>query len=252
LTKRSNKREKVGAAARQGAILLVIVSVFMILGAVALINLERPPGASKTAPLSESAPPEAEAPPAPPAVADVEEPAVPEAVTAPAVEPAIEPAIEPPTPAVSGSDFDVLIAKDLLVPVTGVSANKLRDNFNEGRSEGRAHEALDILAAGGTPVVAVADGMVMKLFQSDKGGITLYQADSTGQYVYYYAHLMRYNDGVIEGKPVKRGEVIGFVGDTGNAGAGNYHLHFAIFKPTAPGKWHGGIPINPFPILKNK
>jgi murein DD-endopeptidase MepM/ murein hydrolase activator NlpD len=167
--------------------------------------------------------------------------------------PPTEFASSPATPGlVNEADVAVLKARDLLIPVMGVNANQLRDSFYDGRSEGRAHQALDIMAAGGTPVVAAADGTVTRLFQSDKGGITLYQSDSSGLYIYYYAHLQRYADGISEGKPIRRGEVIGYVGDTGNAGAGNYHLHFAISKPVAPGKWSGGIPINPYPILAGK
>ena len=103
-----------------------------------------------------------------------------------------------------------------------------------------------------TPVLATDDGKVLKLYQSDRGGIMLYQSDPSGNYVYYYGHLSRYADGLFDGKQVKRGEVIGYVGDTGNAGAGNYHLHFGISKMRAPGKWSGGEPINPYPLLARK
>jgi murein DD-endopeptidase MepM/ murein hydrolase activator NlpD len=105
------------------------------------------------------------------------------------------------------------------------------------------------MAAQGTAVLATDDGTVRKLFQSEKGGITLYQVDSSGRYIYYYAHLMGYADGIAEGKQLRRGDVIAYVGDTGNAGAGNYHLHFAISKISSPRQWSGGDPINPFPLL---
>ncbi|MFL6212834.1 MAG: M23 family metallopeptidase [Blastocatellia bacterium] len=157
-----------------------------------------------------------------------------------------------PSGPVTDADIIALKAKDLLIPVDGVQAKQLRDSYYDGRSEGRTHEALDIMAASGTPVLAAADGAIVRLFQSDKGGITLYQLDTSGLYLYYYAHLQRYADGVSEGKAVRRGEVIGYVGDTGNAGAGNYHLHFAISKPVAPRKWSGGLPINPYLILAGK
>jgi murein DD-endopeptidase MepM/ murein hydrolase activator NlpD len=153
---------------------------------------------------------------------------------------------------VSEADLFALKTKNLMIPVAGVSASQLRDSFNDGRSEGRQHQALDIMAPQGTPVVAATDGTVAKLFQSDKGGITLYQSDPSGLYFYYYAHLMRYADGIAEGQHLKRGDVIGYVGDTGNAGAGNFHLHFAISKPATPGKWSGGEPINPYPLLTGK
>jgi murein DD-endopeptidase MepM/ murein hydrolase activator NlpD len=156
----------------------------------------------------------------------------------------MEPAME--------ADLTFLASRNLLLPVEGLKAGQLRDSYYDGRSEGRAHEALDIMAPQNTPVLAAADGTVAKLFQSDKGGITLYQLDQSGLYYFYYAHLSRYADGLQEGKALKRGEVIGYVGDTGNAGAGNFHLHFAILKPKAPGKWSGGFPINPYPLLTNR
>jgi len=167
----------------------------------------------------------------------------------------LPPGIAPEPPgesAITDDDLDYLAQRHLLIPVSGVVASQLRDNFNEGRSEGRAHFAIDIVAPGGTPVVAVAEGTVLKLFQSDKGGITLYELDPSGRYVYYYAHLMRYEDKIAEGQHLRRGDLIGYVGDTGNAGAGNYHLHFAISKITSPRKWSGGDPINPYPFFVGK
>jgi len=153
---------------------------------------------------------------------------------------------------VTAADLNYLAERHLLIPVSGVTANQLRDNFNEGRSEGRPHLAIDIMAAAGTPVMATTDGIVTKLFQSERGGITLYELDPSGRYVYYYAHLMRYADGIAEGQHLRRGDLIGYVGDTGNAGVGNYHLHFAISKVTAPHAWSGGEPINPYPLLGGK
>jgi murein DD-endopeptidase MepM/ murein hydrolase activator NlpD len=151
--------------------------------------------------------------------------------------------------AVTDSDLDYLASRNLLIPLQGITASQLHDTFNEARSEARQHNALDIKAPQGTSVLATTDGVVIKLFQSDKGGITLYQLDPSERYVYYYAHLMRYADGIAEGQELRRGDVIAYVGDTGNAGAGNYHLHFAVSKLTSPRKWSGGDPINPFPLL---
>ena len=150
------------------------------------------------------------------------------------------------------SDIDYLRAKNLLIPVAGVAAGALRDSFYDGRSEGRMHGALDIMAAQGTPVLAAVDGTVARLYTSARGGIMVYEFDASGLYVYYYAHLQRYADGLHDGMALKRGEVIAYVGDTGNAGPGNYHLHFGISKVTAPGKWSGGEPIDPFPLLMGK
>jgi peptidoglycan LD-endopeptidase LytH len=153
---------------------------------------------------------------------------------------------------VTAQDLDYLAARNLLIPVMGVKGAQLRDSFAQTRSGGRRHEAIDIMAPQGTPVLATAAGAVIKLFQSEKGGTTLYQLDPSGRYDYYYAHLMRYADGVVEGKELKRGDVIAYVGDTGDAGAGNFHLHFAISKLLSPRKWSGGEPINPYPLLTGK
>lgn len=139
----------------------------------------------------------------------------------------------------------------LLIPVAGVTTNQLRDSFYDARSEGRIHEALDIMAPHDTPVLASDDGTVLRLQQSERGGTMLYQSDSTGSYVLYYGHLSRYAEGVAEGKKLKRGDVIAYVGDTGNAGPGNFHLHFGISKMTSPGKWYGGEAVNPYPLLKS-
>jgi murein DD-endopeptidase MepM/ murein hydrolase activator NlpD len=100
-----------------------------------------------------------------------------------------------------------------------------------------------------TPVLAAADGAVMKLHQSERGGTMLYQSDPTGVYVFYYGHLSRYADGISEGQKLRRGEVIAYVGDTGNAGIGNFHLHFGVSRMTSAGRWYGGEPINPYPLL---
>jgi peptidoglycan LD-endopeptidase LytH len=140
--------------------------------------------------------------------------------------------------------------KDLVLPVSGVTANQLRDSFYDSRSEGRMHGALDIMAPKDTPVLAADDGTVLRLNQSERGGVMLYQSDPTGSYVLYYGHLSRYAEGVAEGNKLRRGEVIAYVGDTGNAGTGNFHLHFGISRMTSPGKWYGGEPINPYPLLK--
>lgn len=156
------------------------------------------------------------------------------------------------TNSVKDADLDYLAARNLLIPAANVTASQLRDTYIQARSEGRRHDAIDITAPQGTPVVATADGKVIKLFLSDKGGVTLYELDPSERYVYYYAHLMRYAEGVVEGKQLRRGDVIAYVGDTGNAGSGNYHLHFAISKISSPRQWSGGDPINPYPLLVRK
>ena len=140
----------------------------------------------------------------------------------------------------------------LIIPVAGVKPNQLLDTFTDARSEGRVHDAIDIPAPAGTPVLAAADGEIVKLFPSERGGTTIYQLSSDRKLVFYYAHLQRYADGLAVGKFAKQGEVIAYVGDTGNAGVGNFHLHFGIAKVTSPGRWSGGEPINPYPLLANK
>ena len=139
--------------------------------------------------------------------------------------------------------------RDVLVPVLGIEPGQLKDNFLQPRGGGRLHGAIDILAPRGTPVVAAVDGTIRKLFNSKAGGITIYQFDVSEERVYYYAHLDRYADGLREGQFVKQGEVIGYVGTTGNAPAGTPHLHFAIEVLTAEKRWWKGTPINPFPLL---
>jgi murein DD-endopeptidase MepM/ murein hydrolase activator NlpD len=144
-------------------------------------------------------------------------------------------------------------AQPLLIPVQGIAASDLRDTFGDGRDGNqRGHEAIDILAPRGTPVLAVADGPIVKLFLSKPGGITIYQFDMTGQLAYYYAHLDRYADGLAEGQSVRRGSVIGYVGSTGNANPDAPHLHFAIFKLGPEKQWWKGEPINPFGYLGGK
>ena len=152
-----------------------------------------------------------------------------------------------PAPPPDLSDFARLKARNVALPVQGVDASQLRDNFSEMRG-GRVHEAIDILAPRGTPVLAVDDGVVQKLFTSVPGGLTIYEFDRDGAYCYYYAHLDRYADGLKEGASVKRGQVIGYVGTTGNAPPGTPHLHFTIFKLGPEKEWWKGTAVNPFPL----
>jgi murein DD-endopeptidase MepM/ murein hydrolase activator NlpD len=133
--------------------------------------------------------------------------------------------------------------------VQGVQASDLRDTYSEARSGGRTHNAIDILAPYGTPVVASVDGTIRKLFTSKAGGLTIYQFDRDESRVYYYAHLERYADGLAEGQVVARGTVIGYVGTSGNAPIGTPHLHFAIEDLPPTKEWWKGEPINPYPLL---
>ncbi|MBH1433211.1 M23 family metallopeptidase [Stenotrophomonas maltophilia] len=138
----------------------------------------------------------------------------------------------------------------LLLPVRGVLPSQLRDTFTDARSEGRVHDAIDIMADAGTPVLAVADGTVEKLFDSKRGGLTIYQFEPSGRWCYYYAHLQRYADGLAEKQVIRRGEVIGYVGSTGNASAEAPHLHFEVHVLGPEKQWWKGESINPYPLLK--
>lgn len=144
---------------------------------------------------------------------------------------------------------DELRSRNLLLPVQGITAAQLRDTYNESRSGGRVHDAIDIHAPRGTPVLAVTDGMVIKLHQGARGGNSLYQMDGDGRTRYYYAHLDRYAEGVNAGVRVRRGQVIGYVGDTGNAQPGDYHLHFSIAILGDVSRWWAGENINPYDVL---
>ncbi|SFB88395.1 M23 family metallopeptidase [Massilia yuzhufengensis] len=137
----------------------------------------------------------------------------------------------------------------LLLPVQGIKLAALADTYDQPRGSQRHHEALDIMAPKGTPVLAAADGKVEKLFTSKPGGTTLYQFDPSGKYAYYYAHLERYADGVKEGMDLKKGEVLGYVGVTGNSDPNAPHLHFAVFELTPEKQWWKGTPLNPFPLM---
>ena len=153
---------------------------------------------------------------------------------------------------VAAAQFGTALAADqLLVPVLGVKAMQLRDSFNELRGIVK-HEAIDIPAPRGTPVIAVDDGRIAKLFKSIPGGLTIYHFDPGEKFAYYYAHLDGYAAGVTEGKPVKRGEVIGYVGSTGNANSANPHLHFTIFELGPEKRWWKGTAINPYPLLTSR
>jgi peptidoglycan LD-endopeptidase LytH len=141
-----------------------------------------------------------------------------------------------------------LAATQLLFPLPEDRRDGLRNSFNEKRGA-RSHEAVDIMAPRGTPVYAVQDGRVAKLFNSVPGGKAIYQFDPTERFAYYYAHLDRYAAGLADGKRVRRGEIIGYVGSTGNAAPDAPHLHFAIFRLGPKREWWKGEAIDPYPYL---
>ena len=138
----------------------------------------------------------------------------------------------------------------LLVPVAGIDPSQLRNTYDDSRSGGRRHDAIDIHAPRGTPVLATTDGTIIKLHSGARGGLSLYQMDDDGRTRYYYAHLDRYAEGMREGVRVRRGDVIGYVGDTGNAQPGDYHLHFSVARLSTPSRWWTGENLNPYHLLR--
>ena len=176
----------------------------------------------------------------------------PEASPSPSPSPAASPVGSPQAQGLLGDPSSALASMRLLIPVEGVRAEQLQDTFKDARSEGRVHDAIDIMAPRGTPVLAATDGRVVKLFQSAKGGITFYQLASADEhYVLYYAHLERYADGLSEGHVARRGETLAYVGDTGNATPGNTHLHFQIYRVADPKRFWTGENLNPYPLLRS-
>ncbi len=137
--------------------------------------------------------------------------------------------------------------RGLRMPLEGLDAKAMKGGFLQRRDRGsRPHEAVDLMAAESTPVRAVEEGTIAKLFNSKAGGITIYQFDPTEHFCYYYAHLSRYAEHLAEGQHVSAGDVIGYVGSTGNASPGAPHLHFAIFQLTSDRHWWEGTPIDPY------
>jgi peptidoglycan LD-endopeptidase LytH len=152
-------------------------------------------------------------------------------------------------PAPLGDAITALTKRNLLIPVTGVEAGQLKDTFDDARALGRRHDAIDIMAPRGTEVRAVDDGTIAKLFTSVAGGLTIYQFDPTQTFSYYYAHLDHYASGIAEHQEVRRGQLLAYVGSTGNASENAPHLHFAIARLGTDRSWWKGDPINPYPLL---
>jgi murein DD-endopeptidase MepM/ murein hydrolase activator NlpD len=155
-------------------------------------------------------------------------------------------------PPVAVAQQVVVAPSGLALPVVGIKADQLVDTYNAARGAGRRHDAIDIMAAEGTPVIAASDGTIEKLFNSVRGGKTIYERSPDQQWVYYYAHLSAYAPGLAEGQQVKRGQVIARVGHTGDASAAGPHLHFAINRMAQGERWWNGTAINPYPLLAGK
>jgi murein DD-endopeptidase MepM/ murein hydrolase activator NlpD len=164
------------------------------------------------------------------------------------------PAASRPAPApanvLSDADLQYLGNRALAVPVAGARASRVWPSFHAPRSGGRVHQAVDIMAPRGTPVVAADEGRVWKLRSNALGGITVYATDPLERFVYYYAHLSRYHAGLFEGQPLFRGDTLGYVGTTGNAPPNAPHLHFQISRVARDGQWWGGTPVDPLPFLR--
>jgi murein DD-endopeptidase MepM/ murein hydrolase activator NlpD len=154
------------------------------------------------------------------------------------------PPAAPPSPAPAESHAPGRLA----MPIAGIDPAKLHSNFDEVR--GHKHEALDIMSPRGTPVMAVAEGNVVKLFTSKEGGLTVYQFDDSQTLCYYYAHLDRYAPRLKEGTLLRPGEVLGYVGSTGDASLEAPHLHFAVFRLGPEKQWWKGTAIDPLPLLQ--
>jgi murein DD-endopeptidase MepM/ murein hydrolase activator NlpD len=157
-------------------------------------------------------------------------------------------------PPVTVAEGVVVGPSGLAIPVAGMKPGQLVDTYTQARAGGaRSHDAIDIMAATGTPVVAAAPGKVEKLFFSEGGGgVTAYVRSDDGRWSYYYAHLSAYAPGLREGQRLMRGDPVGYVGATGNANPGGPHLHFAINRMNPGEKWWQGTPINPYPLLAGK
>jgi peptidoglycan LD-endopeptidase LytH len=178
------------------------------------------------------------------------------AAVMPTVAPAATLAHVPRAPSVTGdttkaTSLSELRAKRLLFPVLGFSIERTKDSFRDRRGQKRLHNALDILAPRGTPVVSTDSGRILKLYRNELGGLMVYASDAEGRYIYSYAHLDRYRPGLKEGAPIARGDTIGYVGTTGNAPANIPHLHFAILRSKNVKRWSRGTPVNPFEVFKS-
>lgn len=215
-----------------------------------------PPLAAVEAPVAGEAAPPVDLPPPAVPQADRETLALPRpavVVVAPPSQPElgdlpVDAAALPPAPDAPAAGASPTLS--LIIPVEGITPAQLSDTFTDARGENRVHDAIDIMAPTGTPVRAVADGRIVKLFNSKAGGLTLYQFDVAETVSFYYAHLDRYAEGMVEGQAVKQGDLVGYVGFTGNANPAGPHLHFAVTLLGAEKKWWQGTAINPYPYLR--
>ena len=176
----------------------------------------------------------------------------------PPLAPLPEPPAESPMPIESRRASDVLDMdrdledlhyRGLLVPVAGIDVSKISNTFNDARDGQRKHNAVDILAKRGTPVLSVDYGTILKVGTNALGGNIVWAADANRRFVYYYAHLDRWADGLRDGMAVQRGDVLGYVGTTGNAPKDIPHLHFQLLRFTNDKRYYDGLPVNPLPFF---
>jgi len=230
-----------------------------VLGAATVLLVVWFYGAGHRAPTARpAAPPPVTTAPAPPPVASPA-PAPPAPAPGTTAAPPVPPPPGAPAPPANPADtakgappadLQELARRQLLLPVAGVRRESLVDTYQEDRSGGRVHHALDIPAPRSTPVLAVEDGTVAKLFTSKLGGLTVYEFDPGATYSYYYAHLDRYAEGIKEGDRLRRGQVLGYVGSTGDASPDAPHLHFEIVRLNPDKRWWQGTPIDPFLVFR--
>jgi len=163
----------------------------------------------------------------------------------------IDPGAAPPVTVAEGVTVG---PAGLAIPVVGIKPKDLVDTFTQARAGGaRRHDAIDIMAPVGRPVVSAAPGTVEKLFFSQGGGgNTVYVRSDDGRWTYYYAHLSAYAPGLHEGQRLLRGAPVGYVGTSGNANPAGPHLHFAINRMEPGERWWQGTAINPYPLLAAK
>jgi murein DD-endopeptidase MepM/ murein hydrolase activator NlpD len=149
----------------------------------------------------------------------------------------------------ASADVEYLRSRQMLVPVAGADMARVEDSFNDPRDGERVHRAIDILAPRGTPILSADDGRIVRMTTSPLGGISMYTVDPEQRIVYYYAHMERYNEAMVTGKSISKGDTLGFVGTTGNAPKNTPHLHFQVMRWPADGKYWNGEPIDPFELL---
>ncbi len=169
----------------------------------------------------------------------------------PAVPALPAPPARPGPPALAAIAIAELRSRDLRLPIDGADVERWKGSFEETHN-GHRHEAVDILAPRDTPIHAVSDGRIAKLFVSKAGGLTVYEMDPSERYIYYYAHLDRYAEGLREGDTVTRGQIVGYVGTSGNASPDRPHLHFTIFRVNDPKRWWEGTAIDPYEVYTKK